>query len=72
MTICFETDPRTPPSVFSTPAKRKGQAMVIKPGPNNRVPAYGSGRGHAVLKITFAELLRSYPALGCVGHATLT
>ena len=39
-------------------AKRKGQAMVISPALTTAYP-YGSGRGHAVLKITFAELLRS-------------
>jgi hypothetical protein len=41
------------------------------PGPKERARRRGF-KGDAVLKITFAELLRSYLALGCVGHATLT
>ena len=45
MTICFETDPRTPPSVFSTPAKRKGQAMVISPALTTAYPRIGLGEG---------------------------
>ena len=36
----------------------KGPGDGVQPGPNNRVSGLGD-QGHAVLKITFAELCRS-------------